>query len=113
MGERNARTTERFQPLELVELTKKPIVSINVNDIDEHDEHDHDHDPLDDEWTEPGFPSGSQSAAASTRARTPTVHDPMTTGLLAEVARRSSTLELDADTLAAALKMSRDTPKDD
>jgi hypothetical protein len=99
MGDRSSRTTEPFQNMDLLELTKKPIVNVSVDDIEEYD-------PLDDEWTAPGFASGSNVAAEPTRARTPTVHDPMTTGLLAEVARRKPTIELDSETLATALKAS-------
>jgi hypothetical protein len=36
------------------------------------------------------------------RSRTATVHDPMTTGLLAEASRRSQTIELDDETLEEA-----------
>src|SRR5574337_1994919 len=42
-------------------------------------------------------PTGTTAPADVQRSRTATVHDPFTTGLLAEVARRSQTAELSPD----------------
>jgi hypothetical protein len=82
---------------DLVELTKKSIVSPDVSVDDD--------DPLVD-WDESVEPvsvaAGSQPSALPTTSRTATLSDPLTTGLLAEVARRTSTVEIDAETIEAA-----------
>lgn len=44
---------------------------------------------------EPVPQNDDPSEAPPATSRSPTLHDPMTTGLLAEVARRTSTMELD------------------
>jgi hypothetical protein len=95
MGDRDRRTTQRFDNAALVAATKKSIVSQDQPDED---------DPLADwdELTPDAIPMGSQPDALPTTSRTATVHDPMTTGLLAEVARRTSTMEIDPSTIMAA-----------
>jgi hypothetical protein len=97
MGDRRARTTRSYGENELVELTKKSIVG-GSEAIDEAGESD---DPFA-EWNEDGaaVATGSQPAALPTTSRTATLADPLTTGLLAEVARRTSTVELDPSAVA-------------
>ena len=95
MGDRSGRTTQRFDNAALVAATKKSIVAQDQPEED---------DPLA-EWEEltpDQIPMGSQPDALPTTSRTATVHDPMTTGLLAEVARRTSTMEIDPSTMMAA-----------
>ena len=59
-------------------------------------------DPLS-EWDDlAAVATGSQSEALPATSRTATHHDPMTTAMLAEVARRTSTMEIDPSTVAAA-----------
>jgi hypothetical protein len=95
MGDRSGRTTQRFDNAALVAATKKSIVSQDPPQDD---------DPLADwdDLTPDAIPMGSQPDALPTTSRTATVHDPMTTGLLAEVARRTSTMEIDPSTIMAA-----------
>ena len=95
MGDRSGRTTQRFDNAALVAATKKSLVS---------QEQPEDDDPLAewDELTPDAIPMGSQPDALPTTSRTATVHDPMTTGLLAEVARRTSTTEIDPITMMEA-----------
>ena len=95
MGDRSGRTTQRFDNAALVAATKKSIVSQDPPPDD---------DPLADwdDLTPDAIPMGSQPDALPTTSRTATVHDPMTTGLLAEVARRTSTMEIDPSTIMAA-----------
>jgi hypothetical protein len=98
MGDRSGRTTRRFDSADLVALTKKSIIEQEPIAQEPED------DPFAD-WDErqpDAIATGSQGAALPTTSRTATVHDPMTTGLLAEVARRTSTMEIDPRTIAAA-----------
>jgi hypothetical protein len=99
MGGRRARTTRSYADNELLELTKKSIVGDSIGNTGEHD------DPFE-EWNEEGgaVAMGSQSEALPATSRTATLADPMTTGLLAEVARRTSTVELDPSTVEVARK---------
>ena len=88
MGERPARTTRRFDNGKLVALTKQPD-EIHVADSDD--------DPFA-EWDDSvAIPAGSQPEALPTASRTATVCDPLTTGVLAEIARRTATIEIDPD----------------
>ena len=100
MGERSGRTTRRFESADLIERTKKPIVAPEDRLATQDD------DPLGDwdELTPPVVATGSQPQALPTTARTATVHDPMTTAMLAEVARRTSTMEIDPSTMADAAR---------
>lgn len=104
MGDRRARTTRSYGENELVELTKKSIVG-GSEAIDEAVESD---DPFA-EWNEDGaaVATGSQPAALPTTSRTATLADPLTTGLLAEVARRTSTVELDPSAVAVARRSTK------
>lgn len=94
---RRARTTRSYGEQELVELTRKSIVGDTVGHTGESD------DPFE-EWNEEGgaVAMGSQPAALPATSRTATLADPLTTGLLAEVARRTSTVELDPTTVEVA-----------
>jgi hypothetical protein len=96
MGDRSGRTTQPFENADLVAATKKSLIS--------QDQPQDDDDPLAewDELTPDAIPMGSQPDALPTTSRTATVHDPMTTGLLAEVARRTSTMEIDPRSLMEA-----------
>ena len=99
MGDRRARTTRSYSDAELVALTKKSIVGGESTDINS------DEDPFADWTDEPGpIAAGSQGEALPTTSRTATLCDPLTTGLLAEVARRSQTIELDPTAVEAAKK---------
>jgi len=95
MGDRSARTTRRFDSSDLVALTKKPIVETEQAMVED--------DPFA-EWNEPVVATGSQNEALPTTSRTATLHDPLTTGLLAEVARRTATLEIDPSTIEVAIR---------
>ena len=93
MGDRSERTTRRFQSSDLIAQTKKPIVEQPVPQDD---------DPLAD-WSDvPSVAAGSQPEALPATSRTQTVSDPMATALLAEVARRTKTIEMDPLTVEAA-----------
>jgi hypothetical protein len=46
--------------------------------------------------------AGKPEVAGPIYSRVATLHDPLTTGLLAEVARRAETVELDEETIEAA-----------
>jgi hypothetical protein len=92
MGDRAKALTRQFVDSHLVELTKNPIVT---------------DDPIDDdplaEWSDNSpVAKGSQNAALPVTSRTKTLADPLTTSLLAEVARRTSTVEIDPSVIALA-----------
>ncbi|HLL22417.1 MAG TPA: hypothetical protein VK427_09815 [Kofleriaceae bacterium] len=76
---------------DLVELTKNPLVDHEPEDTVADDD-----DPFVD-WNEEQVhvATGSQPDALPTTSRTQTLADPLTTGLLAEVARRTTTMEFD------------------
>jgi hypothetical protein len=98
MGEPTGRSTRRFESADLIARTKQPIVAEEPAATD-------DDDPLAD-WDqgEAAVAVGSQPEALPTTSRTATLMDPLTTGLLAEVARRTQTMEYDPDTVAAATR---------
>jgi len=106
MGERRERPTKRLDSNDLLALAKKSIVADetaaavspdeNVLQAHEQDEHD---DPLGDWDDVPVVATGSQSNALPTTSRTATLADPLTTQLLAEVARRTATAEFDPTSL--------------
>ncbi len=101
MGDRSGRTTRRFDSADLVALSKKSIIDPIVPIVPIVADND---DPFAD-WDErqpDAIAAGSQGSALPTTSRTATVHDPMTTGLLAEVARRTATIEIDPSMIAAA-----------
>lgn len=104
MGERAGRTTRRFDNRSLIELTKPTGTFDQAELADEQD------DPFA-EWddTPSPVPAGSQSKMLPTTSRTATVVDPLTTGLLAEVARRSQTMEIEPDEVAQLTRNKRDT----
>ena len=103
MGDRSGRTTRRFDSSDLVALTKKPIVETEQAMVED--------DPFA-EWNEPVVATGSQNEALPTTSRTATLHDPLTTGLLAEVARRTSTLEIDPRTIELAIRNTQEIDPD-
>jgi hypothetical protein len=90
MGDRAKTLTRQFVDSNLIELTRNPIVS-------------DDDDPIA-EWSDHGpVAKGSQNAALPVASRTKTLADPLTTSLLAEVARRTSTVEIDPAVIQLAL----------
>lgn len=103
MSGRRARTTRSYGESELVALTKKSIVGETIGNTEEPD------DPFV-EWNEEGgaVAMGSQPAALPTTSRTATLADPLTTGLLAEVARRTSAVELDPSTVEVARRSTKE-----
>lgn len=96
MGARGGRTTKRLEHGDLIALAKKSIVADDTVVQDQED------DPFADWNDQPEVAAGSQSNALPTTSRTATLADPLTTGLLAEVARRTSTMEIDPATIEAA-----------
>jgi hypothetical protein len=86
-GDRHLRQTKRFDSSELATLSKQPIDELP-----------------------PAEPEVEEVIAL--RARTATLHDPLTTELLAEVARRSKTMEVTAEMVdeATALGADADDP---
>lgn len=116
VNDRGGKPTKKFDSSELARLTAPG--------------------PLDDadealrEWTDepsstphahakPIIAQGSRVAAGTAppaadlqRSRTATVHDPFTTGLLAEVARRSQTAELSPEQVKQALEQDEDEDDD-
>ena len=95
MGERRERPTRRLDSSDLQALAKKSIVADEAAAVAA--EPAPDDDPLTDwdELNEHVVAAGSQSNALPTTSRTTTVTDPLTTQLLAEVARRTATMEFD------------------
>lgn len=89
MGDRRARPLTRpFVDTNLVELTKQPITG--------------DEDAFT-EWTDDSpIAGGSQNEMLPVTSRTATLADPLTTSLLAEVARRTTTVEIDPSVVEAA-----------
>lgn len=84
MGEgeqRRSRRTARYDSRELALLSKKQT-------------------PTEADWDEK-IAAGSQKLPTALDSRTTTVDDPLTTSLLAEVARRTSTVEVSADQVDA------------
>jgi hypothetical protein len=111
MGDRRERPTKRLENSDLTALAKQSIVADETAEVaPPQAEEAADDDPLAD-WEEdqqsPVVASGSQSNALPTTSRTTTVADPLTTQLLAEVARRTSTMEFDPDEIAGAERSGR------
>jgi hypothetical protein len=94
--DRESRPTREYDSSELVALTKKPD-EIDVDEIDESIE------PID-ELDPPTLrvAVGTTPPDSLTRSRTTTAYDPLTTSLLAEVTRRTQTMEEDELTPPAA-----------
>jgi hypothetical protein len=91
MGDRRVRAlTRQFVDAKLVELTKPPSTGDTIDD-----------EALA-EWSDHGpVARGSQGAVLPVTSRTTTLADPMTTSLLAEVARRTTTVEIDPSVIEA------------
>jgi hypothetical protein len=119
MGDRRERSTVPILNADLVALTKKSIVETE-HDVGEHvlaekaavygavvDDDDPYADWADDEPS-PVIATGSQPEALPASSRTATLSDPLTTGLLAEVARRTETLELDPSTIEIARRSTQE-----
>jgi hypothetical protein len=84
---RHSRPTARFDSRELAKLTESEIVSVSMNEVED----------AVGEWEDEGeVASGTPMSEEPLTSRTATVDDPMTTGVLAEVARRP-TIEVDKD----------------
>lgn len=100
---RHSRPTLQFDSRELARLTAKEIVTVPMDEVED----------AFGEWDDEDVPiaAGSQPQAMPTTSRTATLSDPLTTGLLAEVARRSRTREVSAGTLEEAIRSL--TPDDD
>src|SRR4051812_41777853 len=91
MGEGEQRRTKRaarYDTRDLAVLSKKQT-------------------PSEADWDEK-IAAGSQKLPVSPSARTTTVDDPLTTRILAEVARRSHTVEVSPDQIDEALDASAD-----
>lgn len=99
MGDRRVRAlTRQFVDVRLVELTKQASTG------------ETDDDSAFAEWSETGqVARGSQHEGHPIASRTTTLADPLTTSLLAEVARRTSTVEIDPSVLAAARALTKHT----
>ncbi len=104
MADRSSRPTQRLENRELLELTRKSIVADEDAVVAEEDALG--------EWVEPVVATGSQAQALPTSSRTTTLCDPLTTGLLAEVARRAATVELDPETIEVARRSTREIDRD-
>lgn len=89
-GDKHARQTARFDSRKLAELTKTHIPAETGND-------DH------------GVP-GTPKPHPLAMPRTTTLDDPLTTCLLAEVARRSRTIELSPAQIDEAMNHDPDEP---
>lgn len=89
--DRHSRPTEPLDPGELAKLADAAGFAPPVRPADELS--------FEDLEVQPAEPKPPPRAVVS---RAATLHDPLTTSLLAEVARRSQTSEFDADDVAAA-----------
>ena len=93
MGKRDdssPRTTREFDSARLAALTKQPLVDKPASSKADPDYPDVEDEDLDKTPLQFG--------------RAPTIDDPLTTGLLAEVTRRSQTVEFDDDTIQGVLE---------
>lgn len=96
MGERRAKAlTRQSVDASLVELTRVPISGDEVDS------------EAFAEWHDGPVADGSQHAMLPVTSRTTTLADPLTTSLLAEVARRTSTVEIDPSVLEAAREQTK------
>lgn len=95
---RHSRPTIRFNTNDLARLTKQEVVSVPMDEVED----------AVNEWEEDAIPAiipaGSQPNAEPTTSRTATLPDPLTTGVLAEVARRSRTVEVAPESIEDAIK---------
>ena len=106
---RDGRETRRLDAEKLVELTRKSI----VDDADEVplDEIDEVGDDPEVEWGDLAVAAAGSNEThptLPTHPRTTTVCDPLTTAMLAEVARRAATVELDPDTVEVARRSTKE-----
>ena len=82
---KHSRPTTKFDASELIRLTRSDIVTVPLEELGAEDPDDAFR-----EWDEDArFPTGSQPEVLPTTSRTATLADPLTTGVLAEVSRRS------------------------
>lgn len=103
MGERRERPTKRLENADLMALAKQSVVADETSAVARPQaEGASDDDPLADWEDTPvrAIATGSQSNALPTTSRTATLADPLTTQLLAEVARQTATVEVDPDDIA-------------
>jgi hypothetical protein len=116
MGERRERPTKRLDNGDLMALAKQSLLADETAEVARpqapmaEEAAAADDDPLADWEDNPqSLPvaAGSQSNALPTTSRTTTVADPLTTQLLAEVARRTSTMEFDPDEIVEAEREGR------
>lgn len=102
IGDRHSRRTTRFDSRELAKLTSKDVPDETVpapNDANKTAAEA----TLEIVAEEPEQTADqSHAGQLAHRARTSTVHDPFTTGLLAEVARRSKTIEVSPEMVEEA-----------
>ncbi len=108
VNDRGSKPTKKFDSSELARLTKPSTTEPTLDEADEAFR-EWDEQPAGTPYlhakpvTQPPRPTLNIPAPGDlTRSRTATVHDPFTTGLLAEVARRSQTTELSPDQIKAA-----------
>lgn len=97
MGEgdqRQSKRVVRYDSRELARLSKRHV-------------------PTEAEWDEKVASGGPKDAAAALMSRTSTVDDPLTTSLLAEVTRRSMTVEVSADQIDEARALVDHDPSDE
>jgi len=87
-GDKHARQTARFDRRKLAELTKQAALTEPTAPAEP--------------WRDQANP-GTPIAAPLATSRTTTLDDPFTTSLLAEVARRSRTIELSPAQIADAM----------
>lgn len=100
-NQRHSRPTDKFDSRELARLTKEEIVSVPIDEVEDAfgdwDEAPAEQaaapveaDDVFSEWDDDvPIAAGSQPQAMPTTSRTATRSDPLTTGVLAEVARRA------------------------
>lgn len=86
-----ARTTQEFDATELAKLTRKPLTDKEAAGTPSPDR------------PARGTPPPHDDAPGISLGRTTTLDDPMTTGLLAEVARRSQTADFDEELIKEVL----------
>jgi hypothetical protein len=85
-GDVDGRKTREFDSARLAALTKEQVADIEVQ-----------------RNAAPSEPAADEEPTEVSLGRTRTLDDPMTTGLLAEVARRSQTTDFDEDLIKEVL----------
>jgi hypothetical protein len=114
MGERRERPTKRLDSDDLMALAKQSLVADDIAEVvplQARDAAASDDDPLAD-WADGEVAVGSQSDALPTTSRTATLADPLTTQLLAEVARRTATMEVDPSVLIGSVRVTQEIDPD-